>query len=454
MNAQKNQTTRLAPPEAGWMEHIDQIYSGRWVNSQTGKTAPHCGVRTIEIAESLEGREAELVRAAALEGKTALVADENTWDAAGNRIARNLKKEGIAPTEIILKGRPKANLPAVEALGKQLEGFQSVIAVGSGTVNDLVKYVTAQDRRDYCVFGTAASMDGYTSTTASISLPSGLKKSLPAQIPRGVFLDIGVIASAPSFLAAAGYGDCMCNSVARIDWWMSHRLLGSYFSLEPYLIAETEREAFQEIAPGIATGDIVAIGYLVRSLVLSGIGVAFTGSSHHGSMGEHQISHYIDCFAGHRHPGSLHGEQVGVASLSMSRIQQWFLDQSTPPLLQPTKIDPDDMARRMGPDIADQCIPEYRAKALDESGAEQMNQRLAEIWTELKAECLEFVEATETMTQSLRLAGGATTAAELEVPVDFYREAVRHGHEMRNRFSFADLACDAGLLDEFAAAEG
>ena len=436
------------------MEYIDQIYSGRWINPQTGETAPHCGVRTIEIAESLEGREADLVRTAALEGKTALVADENTWDAAGNRIARNLKKEGITPTEIILKGRPKANLPAVEALGKQLEDFQSVIAVGSGTVNDLVKYVTAQDQRDYCVFGTAASMDGYTSTTASISLPSGLKKSLPAQIPRGVFLDIGVIASAPSFLSAAGYGDCMCNSVARIDWWMSHRLLGTHFSLEPYLIAETERAVFQEIAPGIAAGDIVAVGYLVRSLVLSGIGVAFTGSSHHGSMGEHQISHYIDCFAGHRHPGSLHGEQVGVASLSMSRIQQWFLDQSTPPLLQPTKIDYDDMMRRMGPDIVDQCIQEYRAKALDENGSEQMNQRLAEIWTELKDECLEIVEATETMTQNLSLAGGATTAEELGVPVDFYREAVRHGHEMRNRFSFADLACDAGLLDEFAAAEG
>ena len=31
----------------------------------------------------------------------------------------------------------------------------------------------------------------------------------------------------------------------------------------------------------IAAGDVVAVGYLVRSLVLSGIGVAFTGSSHH-----------------------------------------------------------------------------------------------------------------------------------------------------------------------------
>ena len=33
------------------------------------------------------------------------------------------------------------------------------------------------------------------------------------------------------------------------------------------------------------------------------IGVSFTGMSNHGSMGEHQVSHYIDCFAGERHPG-------------------------------------------------------------------------------------------------------------------------------------------------------
>jgi glycerol-1-phosphate dehydrogenase [NAD(P)+] len=57
------------------------------------------------------------------------------------------------------------------------------------------------------------------------------------------------------------------------------------------------------------------------------------------------------------------------------------------------------------------------------------------------------------MASRLAAAGGAVSAAELGVPVEFYREAVRHGHEMRNRFSFADLACDAGLLDDFAAAE-
>jgi glycerol-1-phosphate dehydrogenase [NAD(P)+] len=39
------------------------------------------------------------------------------------------------------------------------------------------------------------------------------------------------------------------------------------------------------------------------------------------------------------------------------------------------------------------------------------------------------------------------------LPVDFYREAVSHNHEMRNRFSFVDVAADSGILADFAAGE-
>ncbi len=53
-------------------------------------------------------------------------------------------------------------------------------------------------------------------------------------------------------------------------------------------------------APGLARHDIEAVGSLQRVLTLCSLGVAFTGTSHHGSMGEHQISHWIDMFAGKR----------------------------------------------------------------------------------------------------------------------------------------------------------
>ena len=57
------------------------------------------------------------------------------------------------------------------------------------------------------------------------------------------------------------------------------------------------------------------------------------------------------------------------------------------------------------------------------------------------------------MRQALADAGGPTTARELGLDVDFYREAVIHAREIRKRYSALDLAADAGFLEEFAAGE-
>ncbi len=437
----------LDRPEGGWTWLIDDLRLGRWRHPETGRPPPELANDMIVIREDLDGGEGDFLQALDMTGSVAVVADPDTWDALGHRIGRNL---GNRASAVILE-RPHADLQAVEELKARLVGYDSVVAVGSGTVNDLCKYATLQAGTRYCVFATAASMDGYASSTASMSLESGLKISLPAQAAAGVFIDLKVSAAAPGHLAASGFGDSLCRSVAQTDWWMSHRLLGTFYADDPYLIGSDDETETNKHAARIGAGDLGAIGYLNRLLVLSGIGVTFTGVSNHGSMGEHQISHYIDCFAGARHPGSLHGQQVGVATVTMARLQHCLLSREQPPLLAATRVDPDGMARRMGMAIARQCEAEYRKKALDAAGAERLNRKLAEIWPALRQECRTFAIPAEQLQEMLASAGGPVSAAELGVPADFYREAVRHAHEMRNRFSFADLACDAGLLDDFAA---
>ena len=437
-------------PQGGWTALIDDIVTGNWRNPETGELA-QVPYESVVIEENLHGLEAELVQDLAMPGPFAVVADENTYQALGERLVAALTSLGRV--EAIVLDHPHADLASAEHLRKQLKDAQSVIAVGSGTINDLCKYATFQDNRRYCVFGTAASMNGYTSTTASMTLDSGLKVSLPAHAPSGFFVDLAVSTQAPTYLAAAGFGDCLCRSVAQIDWWMSHRLLGTDYFATPFMIELPDEHELNDRAHRLPEQDIEAIGYLYRVLTLCGLGVSFTGVSNHGSMGEHQISHYIDCFARERHPGTLHGQQVGVASLTMARIQQYFLSSETAPEVKPTRIDPEDMARRMGSDIAAQCLAEYRKKAFDATTAERFNARLAEIWPQLRRELQAFMLPVTEMENLLMTAGGATSARDLGLPVDFYREAVCHAHEMRNRFSFIDIACDAGLLDEFAASE-
>jgi glycerol-1-phosphate dehydrogenase [NAD(P)+] len=436
--------------QQNWTALIDDLVVGRWTNPATGAQVkvPH---DSIVIEDSLEGREAELVASLKLGHRLALVADQATYDALGARVARALRELG--PIEAIVLDRPHADMAEVRSLTEKLREFDSIVAVGSGTVNDLCKYVTGLDGRRYCVFATAASMNGYTSSTASLTLDSGLKVSLPSHTPAGLFVDLRVSAAAPPYLAASGFADCLARSVAQTDWWMSHRLLGTAYFQEPYTIQAADEVELNKRAGKLPKGDIEAMGYLYRVLTLCGLGISFTGVSHHGSMGEHQISHYIDCFAGARHPGSLHGQQVGIASLSMARLQQRMLADDRPLAVHATRIDITDMTRRFGAEVAAQCLEELKRKAFDHDSAAAFNRKLNDTWPELRSELARFMIPVAEMKRLLSAAGGATDAIELGVPVDFYREAIVHCREMRNRFSFLDIAADAGTLGAFARGE-
>lgn len=437
-------------PVGGWTAMIDDIVAGNWTNPETGKIAS-VPYESIVIDESLQGREADLVADLKLGERYAIVADELTFDAMGSRVERALKSLG--PVETIILDHPHADMAAVGDLTEKLAGADAVVAVGSGTINDLCKFVTGRTNRRYAVFGTAASMNGYTSTTASITLQNGLKVSLPSHAPAGFFIDLEVTAAAPTHLSAAGFADCLVRSVAQVDWWLSHRLLETVYSRVPFIIQENDERELNTRASGIASRDIAANGYLHRVLALCGLGVSFTGMSNHGSMGEHQVSHYIDCFAGDKHPGTLHGQQVGVATLSMARLQRVFLDSETPPQIRPTKIDPQGMAIRMGADVAAQCYEEIKPKIFDERGAAEMNEKLARLWPTLRAELNAFALPVAEMERLLHATGGPMTAADLGLPVEIYREALVHSREMRNRYSFLDIAADAGILNDFALGE-
>src|SRR5690606_31254258 len=102
---------------------------------------------------------------------------------------------------------------------------------------------------------------------------------------------------------------------------------------------------------------------------------------------------------------------------------------------------------------AEQCLEELQKKAFDERGAAAFNERMQELWPQLRQELKAFMLPVDEMVGLLKSTGGPTTAAELGASPDLYREAVVHCREMRNRFSFLDIAADAGILEDFARGE-
>ncbi len=430
---------------------IDDLLAGRRPNPETGEVVP-IPIRLIRIERSLAGAEADLVAASGLAcGRLALVADSNTYPALGRRVATALRQAGRAVDDVVLED-PHADTEWVDRVAGRTRHADALVAVGSGTVNDLVKYASFQDGRDYVVFATAASMNGYTSTTAAIT-EHGFKKSLPAHGPLGIFMDLEVIAAAPVALTRSGLGDSLCRTTAQVDWRLSQALLGTPYHEAPFLLQAGDEAPLLDLAGGLDKGDLEAVARLCRILTFCGLGAVYTGTSHHGSMSEHMVSHYIDMFAGAGHPGTLHGHQVGIATLSMSRLQHRILGAGIPPVLAPTRIDPADLERRYGSAMAVNCLREWRAKALDERQAEWLNGRLAANWAEFTRPLREVMLPTRRLSDALQACGGYTTAEQAGLPVALYREALVHAREIRNRFSILDIAGDAGLLAAFAAGE-
>jgi glycerol-1-phosphate dehydrogenase [NAD(P)+] len=424
---------------------IDDVVAHRYQAPELGGPL-RPPLRRIAVADSLDGAEAELVASLDLGPRLAVVGDENTWPVLGARVAA-----ALPGAEAIVLEHPKADEANADLLQERTRHADGLVAVGSGTINDLCKYVTHRTGRRSAVFATAASMDGYVTTTVSITR-GGFKLSLPAHSPAGVFFDLSVLAAAPLRMMRAGLGDTVCRTTAQVDWLLSHLLLDTVYAKTPYRLMAEDEPRLYALADRLPERDLAAMLSLTRLLILSGLGVLVTGTSHCGSMGEHAISHFIDTFA-RPHPKTLHGEQVGIATWSMARLQEAMLASPDAPVLEALRVDEARYNEDYGP-LAPSCLEAVRRKPFDPQGTERLNRRLAERWPAMRQQLQSVILPSTEIARVMRAAGAPLTAGELGVDPAFYRRAVGHAHELRDRYCFLDLAAQSGRLAEFVAGEG
>jgi len=182
---------------------------------------------------------------------------------------------------------------------------------------------------------------------------------------------------------------------------------------------------------------------LTRISAIMGLGTRFTNTTHSGSMAEHQISHYIDMFAGEKHPQSSHGEQVGVATITMSNLQNRVLNNDQPPLMKATNIPTDYLKSRFGNDMGNNMIEQTEIKALSDASADALNERFAKEWNELRAPLVKVMLPFDKLRSAMQSADCQLTPTELKLDVDFYREAVVGARYIRDRFSMLDIVDDS-----------
>lgn len=252
-----------------------------------------------------------------------LVADENTYKAAGERAEREL---GGKICERVIFDGSRILVPDEAAIAKIQskinENTDLILGVGSGVINDLCKYTSFAAGLPYHIIATAPSMDGYASVGAALIL-DGMKVTVDSAVPEAIIADTSVLANAPIDMIVAGYGDIIGKYSCLNDWKLAALVRDEYIC--DYVVNSTYKEVKKVRAriKGLLSGDGDAVGALMEALVSVGILMAYVGNSRPASGSEHHLSHYFEIVGIERGEKYLpHGTDVFYSSALTAKLRE------------------------------------------------------------------------------------------------------------------------------------
>ncbi len=264
------------------------------------------------------------------DGKLLVVFDSNTYEVAGRKAVELLKDAGFDVKELLFETGKDILIPDERTVGRILLecelGTSLIVAVGSGSINDSVKFVTSRMKIPYVVVGTAPSMDGYVSDGAPVII-AGRKYSPLAHLTYGLIGDTDILATAPQDLISAGFGDVVGKITALVDWDLSVKVTGEYRCDTCCTLTQRALDKCFATADGLPRRDGEALGALMEALTMTGVAMALINVSRPASGTEHLFSHFweMDSIARGENPHH-HGLQVGVATPVVARIYQLLSD--------------------------------------------------------------------------------------------------------------------------------
>ncbi len=382
----------------------------------------------IVMEPTLAGAAKDCIALAGSFTRPLLVCDENTCAALGKRIAY---ETALTDSHVVILPSPvHADRQTVEQL--QAYDCDVMIAVGSGTINDLVKFTSFRKHIPYVVFPTAPSMNGYGSPTASIE-DRGFKSSHSAHMPRGIFCDMEVIAAVPYRLIRSGIGDAMCRSTCQVDWYMSHVLLGTPYDADAFDLIAAHEKAIITHARLFGERNPKAVESLMKALLMGGLCMAMCGGSYPASQGEHLLAHTMGMFYPDQIKDILHGEEIAVTTLVMEQLQRHMLQQQTLRVSFENAFHFADIPASLKDD----------AKRETEAKYSQQNQNLLLLapqkWESLRHALNAMLLPEGTLKTTLETTGCPLSIGDLGWNPSDFSVAQRCAHLLRNRFTFLDL---------------
>ncbi|MBR2375078.1 MAG: sn-glycerol-1-phosphate dehydrogenase [Clostridia bacterium] len=206
------------------------------------------------------------------------------------------------------------------------QGTDYVLAVGSGTLNDMAKSVSTRLGIACGVLATAASMDGYCSKGAAL-MRGGVKVTDEVHTPEDILIDLEIVRNAPKIMTAAGFGDIIGKYTCLMDWKLANAVKGESIHQEAFAMMEQARTAVVEAFEGLTKYESEAIAKLMRALIVAGTSMAICGNSRPASGSEHHQSHFLEMdFVRRGEKIPMHGLKVAIGTLVSIELYNYLKD--------------------------------------------------------------------------------------------------------------------------------
>lgn len=389
--------------------------------------------------------------------KIFVIADKNTYQAAGKSVVEELKKAEIALEELVLDYDEL--VPDEPILGEILISYPRdtdlILAVGSGTINDICKFVSYQMKIDYIIFATAPSMDGFVSVGAPLMV-NHVKTTFDTHGPVAVIGDTDILAQAPMNMITAGLGDILGKYTCLLDWKMAKMINGEYYCETVVDMVRNSIETVIRESSKIQERNPDAAKAVTEALVLTGMAMSFIGNSRPASGCEHHLSHYWEMkFLMEGRKPILHGTKVGIGTITVLKLYHMLAEE---------KVDFDKAME------ADFCYEDWKRKIeecyeaaapgiikLEEqcrkNDIEARNKRLMkmkEIWSTIQQTIQEDLPAVEEMERLLSELDAPINPEQIGLSLELVEDGIQIAKEVRDRFTLLQILWDLGLSKKYA----
>jgi glycerol-1-phosphate dehydrogenase [NAD(P)+] len=272
-----------------------------------------------------------------------------------------------------------------------------------------------------------------------------------------IIADLDVLAHAPAQMAAWGYGDLAGKVVAGADWRLADAVGEEPIDPQPLALVQDNIKGWLHGSGRIRSRDPEALRGLVSGLLIAGFAMQAHGNSRPASGSDHQIAHVweMERLTVRGEPAA-HGACVGVGTVAMLALYEWFLAQDVSALAAHRAQSADDDRPAIEAELqASFDEPALVASARTEMTAKREHidrrplrlRKLAAGWTALRDRITTTLVPAATMEQWLSACGAASHPGDLGVSLDKLARDYRRARLIRRRYTLLDCLEDLGCLD-------